>query len=183
MGTKEHFIATMFELLKQHSIEKITVDMILEASELSRSSFYRLFQDKYQLMVRCYASYIGKVKQDALARKDWRTALEQSFQFMVENKRFCENLFKGDDQDAFSKFLYADYVHELREIYSKPGEALRFTLFEHRLIDFYALGIVNFQREWVKYNMDIAPAVMVDIIIGSMPEPIRRIPVDVLSDG
>ncbi|HAZ05014.1 MAG TPA: TetR/AcrR family transcriptional regulator, partial [Acetobacterium sp.] len=50
MNTKKIIADSMFSLLKTKSFNKITVDKILSESGVSRSTFYRYFSDKYELM-------------------------------------------------------------------------------------------------------------------------------------
>lgn len=41
------------DLARENEFDDITVDMICERAQLSRSSFYRLFQDKYDILLWC----------------------------------------------------------------------------------------------------------------------------------
>ena len=50
MRTKEIITNAFIDLLKREPFSKITTQMILEASGVSRSTFYRHFKDKYDLM-------------------------------------------------------------------------------------------------------------------------------------
>lgn len=41
------------DLAREHEFDGITVDMICEQAQISRSSFYRLFRDKYDILLWC----------------------------------------------------------------------------------------------------------------------------------
>ncbi|MEE8825297.1 bacterial regulatory protein, tetR family [Lentilactobacillus sunkii] len=48
--TKKHFKLALLDLLKSKSFNDITIKDITETAEYDRSSFYRYFDDKYQLL-------------------------------------------------------------------------------------------------------------------------------------
>jgi len=168
MKTKDQLIKAMYELLQKYPIEKITVDMIIEYCDLSsRTSFYRYFQDKYQLMAMCYISYEDKLRKEFVGQEQ---ILEKTLQFMFENKKTFENMFKSEGQDSFVKFLYADYFHKLKEKYMKARGVTELTVHETYYMELYLSGVVNCLDNWVKKGMDISPKEMSDIIIESMPD-------------
>ena len=41
------------KLARENEFDSITVDMICQCAQISRSSFYRLFQDKYDILMWC----------------------------------------------------------------------------------------------------------------------------------
>ena len=47
---KEALADSLRDLLKNEAIEKVTVDQICQEAKLHRSTFYRYFTDKYDLM-------------------------------------------------------------------------------------------------------------------------------------
>jgi len=48
--TKDHILNSFNRLLREHHFEEITVKMIMEESGVSRSTFYRHYFDKYDVM-------------------------------------------------------------------------------------------------------------------------------------
>ena len=46
----KHINQTVFELLNDYHFDEITVQKICDAAEINRSTFYRYFQDKYDLL-------------------------------------------------------------------------------------------------------------------------------------
>ena len=53
------------ELLKTRNIHKITVNEILEKAGISRSQFYRLFKDKYDLLNQTIALQVDMIFSDS----------------------------------------------------------------------------------------------------------------------
>lgn len=48
--TKKHFKLALLHLLKSKSFNEVTIKDITDTAEYDRSSFYRYFDDKYQLL-------------------------------------------------------------------------------------------------------------------------------------
>lgn len=48
--TKREILRAFNELMTQRPIDKISVDDICEAADISRSTFYRQFRDKYDVL-------------------------------------------------------------------------------------------------------------------------------------
>jgi len=175
MDTRKQIIEAMFELLHNYPIEKITGDMIAEQSGLSRTSFYRKFQDKYHLMTMCYADYADKIVEKEIEDGDWAAAIEKSLQFIFENKKVFENLFKNEGPDSFSKYLYADFLRKLRENYMKLKGIRKLTLYEDYTIKLYISGMVHCEAEWAKSGMNLPPNELTQIIMDAMPDPIKSV--------
>ncbi len=50
MGARSRLQAAFYDLATNREIRDITVQDVLDASDVSRATFYRLFSDKYDLM-------------------------------------------------------------------------------------------------------------------------------------
>lgn len=48
--TKQHIKTTFLALMAEHGFENLTVVMIVTAADINRGTFYRHYQDKYQLL-------------------------------------------------------------------------------------------------------------------------------------
>ena len=46
----KHINATVFKLLKDYHFDEITIQKICDIAEINRSTFYRYFQDKYDIL-------------------------------------------------------------------------------------------------------------------------------------
>lgn len=50
----------LLENLKEHPFQKITIDMLCKSALINRSTFYKYYEDKYDLLER----YVQRVLQD-----------------------------------------------------------------------------------------------------------------------
>lgn len=175
MNARRQIIDAMFVLLNKYPMDKITVDMIAKQCEMSRTSFYRYFQDKYQLMIMAYVYYVEKITEEDLRNRNWTAATEKILKLMVNNKSAFENMFKVGGQDSFSKALYANNLHLLREAYMRIREIKELSRHETRLMELYISGMVFLEKQWVRRNLDQSPEEMALIIMDAMPEKIKKV--------
>ena len=61
VSTKQKVCQSLLELLKTRNIHKITVREILAKSGISRSQFYRLFKDKYDLLNQAISLEVDRI--------------------------------------------------------------------------------------------------------------------------
>lgn len=61
MNAKKRMIYAIKGLLDKYPIQKITTDMIVKESDLSKTTFYRYFQDKYMLMKEYYFYVVDNI--------------------------------------------------------------------------------------------------------------------------
>jgi len=178
MDTRKQIVEAMFELMSNYPIEKITVEMIADRCKMARSSFYRYFQDKYQLMAMTYVFLSDKLIAEDLKNRDWASALEKILQFMLDNKSAFVNMFKIEGQDSFYKFLYAHNLKLLRETYLEIKAAKNVTLYETCMMELYTSGMVHLQEKWVTSEIPISPAEMANIILNGMPALLKTVMMD-----
>lgn len=96
---------SMKELLRQETIEKITVEEVCERSEISRRSFYRYFIDKFDVVSwivdREYYDHLEVTKEKSL----WE--LYPSFlQYLFENREWIRNALPYQGQNSLREHLF-----------------------------------------------------------------------------
>lgn len=151
MNTKKIIEDSMFLLLKTKSFEKITIDMILNESNVSRSTFYRYFNDKYELMNWCYQSYVDTLLFKVYhGTENWRTTLSQIFQFLSDNHEYFEQASKVQGKNSFADFLY-NYSYEFyRNIYLNKANEKALANHARVALEFNCIGGVHIVKEWLK---------------------------------
>lgn len=119
--TKKAIADAFIELLKTKAFDKISVQRILDAADVNRSTFYKYYQDKYDLarqilhqLLNEFAQLI-EVKQSSPASKPDRT-----YKLNEKNKDTLRALFaiKTNDLDIF-----AEIISGLSKIYLKQKNA------------------------------------------------------------
>jgi AcrR family transcriptional regulator len=155
---------TMKEMLEKHTIEKITVDMILKESGVSRATFYRHFCDKYDLMYAYYRSHIDSISDESNAYEN----ILQLCDFIRENKKYFSNIAKNDgDQSFFSFFCGHSYKWIESHIVQKKKKPLNES--EILAAKFYLAGIGYCLEEWIVSGCSHSSVTLATTISTNMP--------------
>ena len=141
----------MFKLLSKKRIEHIRLNELLSEASVSKSTFYRLFTDKYDLMNQCYVLTASKVLNSVSDRMSLLEMFEKQFEYFYENRNFFQNAFKiSEESDAVSTYITAFTMRFYMEtIKEKSG----MSVLPHniqRTIQFTCSGSVSILKEWIE---------------------------------
>lgn len=99
--TLRHIDSALLENLKEHDFRKITVDMLCRSAMINRSTFYKYYADKYELLDN-YLDRILSAFRQATATTDFILATT----YTIDNKEYKEN---------FRRTI--DYIYRHRDVY------------------------------------------------------------------
>lgn len=100
-------------------IEDITVKNILDESGVSRSTFYREFNDKYALMNWYYQNHIMRLLSCNTHECSWKKIQFEIICFYLNNREYFLNITKYDGQNSFQDFIYSYGVTLIIDIIKK----------------------------------------------------------------
>ena len=110
--THNAIVNAFLVLIKEHDFNKISVDMIMKKATVSRSTFYRYFKDKYDVMNATYKNLL-----------DYYVAPERSRSY----RDLCYHLFNRNEFENYlvknTKFETASTSrHQFGSIYKENGK-------------------------------------------------------------
>ena len=101
--TKNEIVKTFLELLKEHSLDKITVKDIVEDCGVNRNTFYYYYRDIYDLARQIFAEGAWGVGPANGCPPEER--VEKLARYMRENRRAIRNMYRSVGRDAAEKYL------------------------------------------------------------------------------
>ena len=149
-------------------VEKITVKEIVETCGLTRQTFYRNFQDKYDLI----NWYFDKILLESFEHMgEGRTVYESlvnKFEYIQMEQLFFRAAFKNDQQNCLR-----DHDFELiQEFYTKQIESRTGRKISNELqfeLEMYCLGSVYMTVQWVLGYRKCTPEELAHALTESMP--------------
>ena len=105
--TKKAIVETFLELLKEHSLDKITVKDIVEKCGINRNTFYYYYQDIYDLIDDVFDIETKKVLEDEKQYESWYEELLRVALFVVENRPAIMHIYDSKSRDVLEKYLFA----------------------------------------------------------------------------
>ncbi|MCR5415348.1 MAG: TetR/AcrR family transcriptional regulator C-terminal domain-containing protein [Pseudobutyrivibrio sp.] len=151
--TQEILGESIHELAKVKSVDKITIKEIVDNCGLSSATFYRHFQDKYELIAWIYNYQLEYIFTDLSEEMEtWRQAIYDSVSILDNDRSFYLNAFMHTDgPNSFFMATYSkceDLLINLIE--RKCGDKLtEEILFD---VDFYMRGSSYTIYEWFVYG-------------------------------
>lgn len=98
--TVRDFEVALMNLLLTTSFERITVDQICDEALLHRSSFYRYFHDKYDLLEQALGAWVERIVDQTATEDDLIEALVSQIE---ANRAMFSNLANGDAEFLFGR--------------------------------------------------------------------------------
>ena len=168
---KDHILDSFNELLKEYPFEKISVKMIIEKSGVSKSSFYRNYMDKYDVMYYKYKRQVGEW-QKAHKCHSWKEMFTTIFQASERDKNREKNAFSYIGTNSYSEALY-DYSYEMVEMMTERCRGTPFTQEEKIKVSLFVYGTVSLNLDYVNGKINISPEKIGQYVYEAMPETVR----------
>ena len=98
------FSVALQDLLEKKDLDNIYVSDIIEVAGISKSTFYRYFQDKYDLAIWCYVDLLDKLIGENVSFDGIKKIADQELEYMSSNRQFFKKLFDYKGQNSFAKY-------------------------------------------------------------------------------
>lgn len=167
--TKELLYQSFIKLTTEKPIEQITIQNILDDCNIARSTFYRYFRDKYELM----SSYcFDKIASFKAAHTNLNASL-----YEIQCQVLCDTVrFVSDNQEYFSSIAQYSGQNCLQEAFIQHGKKYYRDLLNESLtnelcfaIDYHVYGESLIFLDWIRGNLNIDSDTLCELILGMMP--------------
>ena len=164
----------MKNCMKKMPVEKITVKEIVTECRTTRQTFYRNFQDKYDLINWYFDRILLESFQHMGEGKTAYEGLVNKFHYIEEEKLFFKAAFRNDDQNCLRdhdfQLILRFYENQIQEKTKQPiPENLHFQL------EMYCQGSVYMTTQWVLGDMKKRPEEMARNLVAAMPAELETL--------
>ncbi|NLZ47588.1 MAG: TetR family transcriptional regulator [Clostridiales bacterium] len=148
----------LLTLLKEKNIEKITVKEICTLAGINRATFYRHYQNQYELLSLLQNEMLENVKKIINSQKcDVDKLILLMLQLIYDNKEEW-TLLMGDDTDPRIKTKLLNFLNE----YLSPKYKTQSQIMKNRFILHGFTGIFDY---WIKSGMKESPEEIASYLI------------------
>lgn len=171
IGIKEHIVFVFQELLKRESFDNLSVQSISEACGISRTTFYRLFQDKDDLLIWSYVQQINAACGHVTSEKE---RLVRILKLMYSNRQYFRRILKSDrGRQVLGDFIFHRSVRGLQTRLTREGDLQCAPDELLTKIEFCCIGAQYITKKWLLEDTGELPDVIADRILDCFPEPVR----------
>ena len=160
-------------LITETDFQKISVEMIMKEAEVSRSTFYRYFKDKYEVMNANYKNVLDYYVAPERS-KNYRDLVCHLFEYGQKHLRIFKRAMESTGFNSFNNFIY-EYSYQTALAITKANRnGDGFTPVEELQVDVFCNGICAVYRNvaFQRYEMD--PATAADALYEMMPESLKH---------
>ena len=148
--TKTSLAQALFDLLSKKSFQKISINDLCEVCGIHRSTFYRHFEDKYQLLRFCF----DEISKEMETRMESKPS-KDFFVVMLDNCQKHEKLFfhlfeTGMDEELSEIFYQFSSRHMLECLKEKESQGVLLPGPIDAMTAFYVGGFTNMVKRWIK---------------------------------
>ena len=151
--TKKVITETFLDLLEKKDISSITVTEICKGADINRGTFYRYYQDQYDLLRDIENNFIETVKNtykvDNLPKDTVPSFSKSMLELILSNKKLIQILFNTDHNAYFlTQLLEIAYDNCLTFLLERIPDVNERDLGYALVFSFNgALGVINY---WIK---------------------------------
>lgn len=151
----------LLDLLKTKELESVTITEIINASGVSRATFYRNFKDKHDVLYEVERYIIDRIRMLSV------TVTNQNRHEAILN--FLNNV--KTHHKIFQIFIRSGHIPYALIEETIPGTSeTRSNAFEHYAHISYLHGMAGIIDHWVKSDMKESPEELAEIIKSIYPE-------------
>lgn len=172
--TRLRLAQALKECMETTTVDNITVTQIASACHVTRQTFYRNFQDKYDLI----NWYFDRLLLESFAQmgngQTIYDGLKRKFEYILREQLFFAAAFFSDDKNSLKEHdfelilqFYADLIRQ--KTGQKPQEEILFQL------ELYCRGSIYMTVEWVLSAKKNTPAQMAQLLIDAMPRKLSEL--------
>lgn len=160
-------------LIKEHDFHKISVEMIMKEADVSRSTFYRYFKDKYEVMNANFKNVLDYYIVPERS-SNYRDLCFHLFEYGQKNLKIFKRAMESTGFNSFSNFVY-EYSYKMAlEITKSNRNGVGFTPAEELQVDVFCNGICAVYRNMVYQRYQIDAAAAADALYEMMPESLKH---------
>ena len=152
--TQKAIMITFLEILKQKSLDKITVKDIIEKAEINRNTFYYYYDDIYDLIDSIFETekqmVMGKRKENSTFYDEFVNAAS----IVINHRQAIAHIYYSKSKDLLYNYLEEVTEEVVRRFVKKAAKGYDISEDGIEYVTyFYSSAIVGSTMHWVRQGM------------------------------
>lgn len=171
--TRRDIVEAFNKLIVTRPFDQITIVEIAREAHVGKSTFYRYFSDRYDVMNYNYKKLLDQYVADENI-SNYRDLYYNLYLSGHDLLSKISGSFKSSGVNSFENFIYMysrDTVVRITRM-NRNGEGLSEA--ERMQLDVYCYGIAQMYRIWIAGKYDLDPSEAADKLYEMMPETLKH---------
>ena len=175
--TKKQLAAVLKELMEVKSLEKISIQEVMEKAQLNRQTFYYHFEDIYDLLKwtleRETIDLLGDYKDENL----WQEGYKDILLYLEKNKIFALNALNSLGHEHFNRFFHQQVYELIDQFVKQPSEILQEMEEQYLnfITHFFTVSITAVTISWLQGEMDFTVEELIQMVNRFLDDHIKGI--------
>jgi AcrR family transcriptional regulator len=156
------------QLLQKKSIDKLSVKEIIQEADVSRSTFYRYYYDKHDLLNSNYE----KILENTLYRFNegisWKDSVYSIYSVIKENLKLFQNAFRSSDVNSLKNYIFNMSKDFHIAVLEKNGVDIH-DWKTIKALESYIYGNLEITQIWVMEGMKEPLEDFIEVLIMGIP--------------
>ena len=144
--TKRAIMLSLLKLLKQKSVDKVTVKDICDECEINRNTFYYYFKDIYDVLNNIFMEEIEKNLREAGSNGSFYEEYSRAAAILVEYKDVVIHVYNSRNRDIITNYLEKMTAEVVRSYIAAKSEG-------ENISYFYGYAIIGSTYKWIESGM------------------------------
>jgi len=177
--TKKNLAKSLKEIMNHTSLNKISVNHIVEHCGVNRQTFYYHFQDIFDLLGWIYKTEAVENIANFRSYETWTEGFYKIFLYIKSNKFFCMNTLESLGRSHLDSYLYDATNDLIMGVVNEVSKDMNVTKEDKNFIaNFYTLAFTGMVIQWMKNGMKEKPEIIIEklneLIEGSFLRALQR---------
>jgi len=152
---------TIIELLREFHISKITVKMLCERANISRSTFYTHYDNPFDLLNQLESEIYQVLQEIFSSQETLQTITKNLLDYVVKNKNIFQVLLSKNGSAQFMEKMMK-LAQEIREENCDRPTNSQLRIYIHR---FTVTGTISVLQLWLENDMPETTEYMAELVI------------------
>ncbi|MCI8402588.1 MAG: TetR/AcrR family transcriptional regulator [Lachnospiraceae bacterium] len=171
-ATGRRLMEALTELMEECPLDRIPTSAILKRAGVSRSTFYRRYRDKYDLLNASYQELLNRTLFQVSEGNSYKKAFFSLYSVLRSSPAFFKNAFSSEDQNNLRSYIYKQSYDVYKDIMSTHGMDME-QPYNRLLLAGYITGSLEVTCIWVKGGMKESLDTLFKLSYQLMPDEIR----------
>lgn len=168
--SRDRIMYAAFSLFEKRKFERVSVEDILKEADVSRGTFYKYFDSKYDLMYLYYGEFVNTYIKEKYTGDNWFELQTMCYQFGLNHKPFFRNVREAQGHDSFWGFMHQISFNIFRDIKCRNSGKAELSETETLTIKAFVEAAICVFKEAILGQSTLSAEELSEIVYSMIPE-------------
>lgn len=169
--TQRNIIDALNRLIMKMHFDDITTSMVIKEAMVSRSTFYRYFMDKYDVMNSNYKCLLDQCIEKS---SDYHEMFYYIFYTFEKQWKTLLNFFDSTGINSLANYIYEYSSSVAEQITCQNRGENGLTQEEWIQVDLFCYGLSQVYKKWISGEYHLTASQMADLVYDMAPEKLKH---------